>query len=258
MSDTADTGSQTGGAAAPESAALDDETAAAPAEQGAETETTEATQAETDDKDRAAKRIRQLAHRYAGEARRADELAARVAQLEAAARGEGDDPARQADIRAEAARLVAEERSKERIEAFHEAGRERFGDQAWQERCQALMAMGADAGMSQLLVEMKDGAKVAASLHDDPDELERIARLSTPTARAIALGVYAGRLEAAGNGAGGSGSVLPGGRSVSRTPAPIRPVQGRAQPVFNEYTATSDQLTEYYAAQARKARGLPG
>jgi hypothetical protein len=259
MSETDTTATQGGGEATanPEPAALDDE-GHAPADTGAalETKPTET------DADRAANRIARLTSRYAGKAREAEELAARVAQLEATNRSPQDTDFQRA-VEAATEQRLAERHAKERAEAFHEAGRAQFPD--WQTRCQALMAMGADAQMSSLLVEMKDGAKVAASLHDDPDELERIARLSTPTARAIALGVYAGRLDAAGTGfstpRGETGSVA--GRAVSRAPAPIRPVQGRANPQFNEYTAGNasdgnEALVDYYMKQDRLKRGLPG
>lgn len=258
MSETDTTAPQGGGEATanPEPAALDDTEATAPADTGAalETKPTET------DADRAANRIARLTSRYAGKAREAEELAARVAQLEAGNRT--PDAERERSVREEALQIVAEQRAKERAEAFHEAGRAAYPD--WQTRCQALMAMGADAQMSSLLVEMKDGAKVAAALHDDPDELERIARLTTPTARAIALGVYAGRLDATADVSpprGQLGSVP--GRAVSRAPAPIRPVQGRANPQFNEYTAGdvasgNEALVDYYMKQDRIRRGLPG
>ena len=259
MSETTDTATQGGGeaTAAPESAVTETE-ATAPADTGAatETDTTEPTE-----RDRAARRFAQMSARLAQTAQERDQAAARIAQLEAANRT--PDAERERSVHEEAMQIVAEQRAKERAEAFHEAGRAAYPD--WQTRCQALMAMGADAQMSSLLVEMKDGAKVAASLHDDPDELERISRLTTPTARAIALGVYAGRLDAAGSvsspSRGETGSVS--GRAVSRAPAPIRPVQGRANPQFNEYTAGdassgNEALVDYYMKADRQRRGLPG
>jgi len=260
MSETTDTATQGGGEATanPEPAALDDTEAPAPADTGAahDTKPTET------DADRAANRIARLTSRYAGKAREAEELAARVAQLEAGNRTPQDADFEKAVEAATEQRLAARH-AKERADAFHEAGRAAYPD--WQDRCSALVAMGADAQMSSLLVEMKDGAKVAAALHDDPDELERIARLTTPTARAIALGVYAGRLDAAQSvsspSRGETGSVS--GRAVSRAPAPIRPVQGRANPAFNEYAAGdasngNEALVDYYMKADRIRRGLPG
>jgi len=250
MSDTIKTTvPQDGGAAAPEPAAPETE-ATAPAEQGAASETPPESKPDGDDKgDPAARRIARLTARYAQTARERDELAGRIAQLEARQREGGAQPDadQEALINARAEQLMQERSERQRIEAFHEAGREAFPD--WQERCQSLMAMGADAAMSQLLVEMKDGPRIAAALHDDPDELERITRLSTPTARAVALGQFAAKVEARPARA----------RTVSQAPAPIRPVTGRANPQFNEYLAgnASDgnrALVDYYARQAMEQR----
>src|SRR5215469_7292685 len=88
------------------------------------------------------------------------------------------------DQRADA--KAAQRAQSERAEAFHEAGRTAYAD--WSDRCQSLMDMGADAAMSQMLVEMPDGAKVAGSLADDPEALERITAIKTERGRAIALG----------------------------------------------------------------------
>lgn len=239
------------GAPEPESAATE---ATEPTEDGASSsEQTEAKPAPRagDDGDPAAKRISRLTARYAQTARERDELAARIAQLEQR-QSQGDTtPDQQAAIRAEAERLVAERESKRLIEDFHERGRDAFPD--WRDRCEALMAMGADADMSKLLIEMKDGHRVAAALHDDPDELERIARLRTPTARAIALGQFAERM-AAGSDGGTNARRGALARTATRAPAPIRPVQGRASPAFNEYTADADALADFYMRKAKESR----
>jgi hypothetical protein len=145
-------------------------------------------------------------------------------------------------VRAEAAKLAAEERTKDRVTAFHAAGQAAHSD--WAERCQNLQAMGADAQMSHILIEMDDGARVAGALADDPEALERIAGIGTERGRAIALGKFAASLPAA----------RPARTPVSRAPAPIRPVTGVANPVFNEFTATPDQLVEFYSRQAMKRR----
>jgi hypothetical protein len=253
MSDTIpDTAPQGGGAATaePEPAATE---ANAPAEQGAATETDQPEHKPAgDESDPAAKRIARLTARYAQTARERDELVGRIAQLEQAQRNGGAEPDadQQALINARAEQLMQERSARQRIEAFHEQGREAFPD--WQEKCQGLMAMGADAALSQLLVEMRDGPKIAAALHDDPDALEHITRLSTPTARAVALGQFAAKTAAA--------PARPA-RNVSNAAAPIRPVTGRVQPEFNAYTAGNSSdgnqaLVDYYSQQAMKARGL--
>jgi len=254
MSETIETTAPQGGGeatAAPEPAETEAQ-ATAPAEQGAATEQPEHKPA-GDEGDPAAKRIARLTARYAQTARERDELASRVAQLQAAhLNGSGATDAQHEElINARAEQIANERAARQRIEAFHEAGREAFPD--WQEKCQGLMAMGADAAMSQLLVEMKDGPRIAAALHDDPDELERITRLSTPTARAVALGQFAAKVEARPTRA----------RTVSQAPAPIRPVTGRANPQFDEYRAGdptngNEALVDYYMKQDRIRRGLPG
>ena len=128
-----------------------------------------------------------------------------------------------------------------RTERFHEQGATEYGD--WKQRCDDLVKMGADANFAQLLVEMPDGVRVAGALAADPAEVERIANLRTERARAVALGKYAATL-GADNGNGHARAAAPA--PVTRAPAPVRPVTGRAAPVFNEYTASPEQLADYY------------
>jgi hypothetical protein len=139
------------------------------------------------------------------------------------------------------AEVRAEVETQIKTERFHEQGASQFTD--WKQRCDDLVQMGADPGFAQLLVEMPDGVKVTAALAADPNEVQRIANIRSERGRAIALGKYAASLEdaparaAAANGA------------VSRAPAPIRPVTGRAAPVFNEYTAGGQELVDRYMKQ---------
>jgi hypothetical protein len=138
-----------------------------------------------------------------------------------------------------------------RTETFHQQGAQQFGD--WKQRCDDLIAMGADAGFAQLLVEMPagEGVRVAAALAADPDAVERIANLRSERARAVALGKYAATIEEAThdrsrpNGVNGAAAAP----AMTRAPAPVRPVTGRASPQFNEYTATADKLAEFYMRQ---------
>jgi hypothetical protein len=130
-----------------------------------------------------------------------------------------------------------------RTERFHEQGATEFGD--WKQRCDELVKMGADANFAQLLVEMPDGVRVAGALAADPAEVERIANLRSERARAVALGKYAATL-GTGNGNGNGNGHAPTPVPSTRAPAPVRPVTGRAAPVFNEYTASPEQLADYY------------
>jgi hypothetical protein len=137
-----------------------------------------------------------------------------------------------ADARAEA-RLLARR--------FHEEGQAQYRD--WEQKTQDLMAMGADAGIATLLIEMPGGVRVAAALADEPAELQRIANIESERGRAIALGKYAATVDDA------PARAAPATPLLTKAPAPIRPVTGRASPQFNEYTATADQLGDFYMKQ---------
>jgi hypothetical protein len=139
-----------------------------------------------------------------------------------------------------------------RKETFHAQGQSQFTD--WGQRCQGLMDMGADAQFAQLLVEMPggEGVKVAGALAEDPEAVQRIANIQSPHLRAVALGKYAATLDADD---GGQRAPRPAPQ-VTRAPAPIRPVTGRASPQFNEYTAPPEQLVDYYLKKdLERARG---
>jgi hypothetical protein len=129
-------------------------------------------------------------------------------------------------------------------DAFHTAGRAQHAD--WGEKCQALIDMGADNRFAELLVETPDGHRVAAALADEPEEVERIARLRSDRARAIELGKFAARLE---------GRPAPPRRAqVSSAPAPIRPVSGSVSPTPDPYRMNQQQAVEYYSKLDMESR----
>jgi hypothetical protein len=147
----------------------------------------------------------------------------------------------EADVRAEA-RLLARR--------FHEEGHAQYRD--WAQKTKDLMDMGADGGMGQLLIEMPGGVRVAAALADDPAELQRITSIPTERGRAIALGRFAATLDTSDSATRAPRDVP----QMTRAPAPIRPVTGRASPQFNEYTAPPEQLVDYYLKKdLERARG---
>jgi hypothetical protein len=164
------------------------------------------------------------------------------------------DPANETPEQREARRdAEAEARAETRLmtRRFHEDGATHYGD--WKQKCEDLMAMGADVGFASLLVEMPggEGVRVAAALAADPDAVQRIANLRNERARAVALGKYAATIEDAPQAAprpavNGNGAAPP---VVTRAPAPIRPVTGRVSPVFNEYSATAAELADHYMRQ---------
>lgn len=191
------------------------------------------------------KRIGHLRAQVSQAVRDREEMATRLAALEQHVRTGGQpqpqpDPGIQQAIQTEAQRIAEAQRTQDRIQTFHAAGREAYPD--WQQRCSDLQAMGADAQIAALLVEIPDGPRVAAALRDAPDELEHIASLRGERARAIALGQFAERMTARP------------ARNVSKVPAPPRPIQGRSSPTFNEQQATTDQLVEHYMRQNMERR----
>ena len=146
----------------------------------------------------------------------------------------------------ERAQIRGEVEAQLRTETFHHQGAAAYGD--WKQRCDDLVSMGADAGFAQLLVEMPDGVRVAAALASDPDAVERIANLRTERARAVALGKYAATVEDTAQRSNG------GERQITRAPAPVRPVTGRANPQVNEYRLSGQQLVDKYSREAMEQR----
>ncbi len=200
-----------------------------------------------------------LDRRIAAMSARLTAAEARAAQAEAeAARYRQHSPLDQQqqqispEIRAAAEQLAAQlreqERGREKAENFHEAGRTQYTD--WKERCANLMGMGADAGIAEILVDMKDGAKVAGALADDPEALERIAAIKTERGRAISLGMYAASLA-------DQQAAIPARKTPRIAPPPIRPVSNLGSggvPV--PQAMTPDQLVDYYSREAMAKRGL--
>lgn len=187
-------------------------------------------------------RIAALRARVTGAEQERDRLAAELRQAR------GNQPEPELTVEQKIERRVSEELAKrstqERVEAFHAAGKAAHHD--WQQRCDSLMEMGADPAFAELLVEMPDGAKVAASLADDPEEMERIAGLKSERARAIALGKYAATIE--------SRPAPAPARRVSEAPAPIRPVTGRAAVAPNEYAMNANDLAALYMQRNMEKR----
>jgi hypothetical protein len=190
------------------------------------------------------RRIAQLRARLGAaereQARQAAELAFYREQAQRVPQAEETPEQRYARERAQ---IRTEVEQQIRTETFHQQGASAYGD--WKQKCDDLVKMGADAGFAQLLVEMPDGVKVAAALANDPDQVEHIANLRSERARAVALGKYAATLDADD----GSTRAPRAAPQVTRAPAPIRPVTGRAAPTFNEYTADGQTLVERYMRQ---------
>jgi hypothetical protein len=226
-----------------ESPAAADTEATAPAERGAATDD-QPDDGEQRGEHRGDRRFARMTAKLSAAMRERDELAFRLQQAQTRPNGEPGhiDEAAVQQLRAQWDAEQAAKAAAAHREAFHAEGSKHYRD--WQERCDSLIAMGADDQIAQILVEMDGGPRVVAALADDPEELERIAAIKTERGRAIALGQYAEKVA-------GRPAVQ---RGVSRAPAPVRPVTGRAAPQFNEYNAGTDQLVDFYLKQAQQRR----
>ena len=203
----------------------------------------ESEQKEQEAKNKADRRFAELSAKLTAANRERDRMAAEADFLrrQQPQQPPGQETQEQAAMRLRA-EVKAEAMAELRTETFHAQGSSQFSD--WRQRCDDLVKMGADAGFAQMLVEMPEGTKVAAALAEDPAAVERIASLRTERARAVELGKYAATIEGTPGRA-----AAPAPHPVTNAPAPIRPVSGRASPVFNEYTATSQQLADFYMRQ---------
>jgi hypothetical protein len=206
-------------------------------------------EAQRRERDSEGRRVAQVRARLAAaERREAEQLAELEFYRRQAANVAPQDETPEMRYQRERAQIRTEVEQQIRTETFHQQGAAQYGD--WKQRCDDLIGMGADPGFAALLVEMPggEGVKVAAALAADPDAVERISQLRTERARAVALGKYAATIEDAPTAAPMrvNGAAAP---AVTRAPAPVRPVTGRASPQFNEYTATAQQLADFYMRQ---------
>jgi hypothetical protein len=131
-----------------------------------------------------------------------------------------------------------------KMQAFHAAGRAEHAD--WNDMCKSLIDMGADTPLSMLLVDMPQGHKVAAALHEEPEELERIAALRSERARTLELGKFAARVEGMPN--------LQRPRAAAAAPSPIRPVTGSARVEPDPYRMDAQQAVAYYSKLDMESR----
>jgi len=250
MSETTETPATGGGEAAPEPQPTPTPAESTPASDTAG-DTTEATEGEDKAQQREDRRIAALRARLGAAEREQQRQSAELAYWRQQAAGQ---PQQQETPEQQAMRYRQEVRgeveSQLRTERFHAEGGAAYGD--WAAKCKDLVELGADPHFAQLLVEMPEGVRVAAALADDPEAVERISKIGTERGRAIALGKYAATI----GGSNGNGAAAPARAAspLTRAPAPIRPVTGRASPTFNEYTASGPALAEFYAKQALERR----
>lgn len=190
--------------------------------------------------DKEGRRVAQLRARLGAAERERDRLAAEAAfyRQQRPQVPPEQESAEQAAMR-QREMMRREVETQVRAERFHAEGAAAYND--WNARCKDVMEMGADAAFASLLVEMPEGVRVTAALAQDPESVQRIANIGSERGRAIALGKYAATLD--DRGANGHAARVP---PVTRAPAPVRAVTGRAAPQFNEYTASGDELVDRY------------
>lgn len=119
-----------------------------------------------------------------------------------------------ADLRAEAAKMLAEERAETARMAVVTRGVKELGADVWKEKTDMLASLGATANPAfmQAILDMENTSKLVQTLADDPDLLSEI--LAKPPA---ALAAHLGRLDA-------KLSVPAAAARISQAPAPPRRV----------------------------------
>lgn len=240
MSETTDNALQ--GEAAAEPVAPDTGTTATP--ETAATETKEPDEPKPKE-DPVEKRIARLTARNYAIQRERDELEARLAALERAARpADKQDEPTPADfhrsVREEAEKLVKAETFNRECDRVAELGAKEFPD--FNSAIGSLWPMlgGFKPDLVEAALEAGNAHKVLYALSQDPDEAERIAKL--PPNR---MGAAIAKLAAA------PPPAAPAPKPVSKAPAPIKPITGAAKAEFNEHTATAQELVAYYMRKAK-------
>lgn len=134
---------------------------------------------------------------------------------------------------------------KARVDGFLQAGAAEVPD--WDRKRFELIEMGADPGIAEILVSMRNGHKVAGALYDHPDELQRIVELRTERERAVALGAFAASLDAR------RPPVVPSPATPRRAPSPPPP-QPIAPPAATRHGEPDPggSMDDYYKWSAKQ------
>ena len=171
------------------------------------------------------------------------ELTALRAQIAAQSPGEPEAAKPRAEsVRAEAQRLVQEQRDTERRTSLIAEGAKEFGDAVWNEKTNIIASLGAteNAAFMGALVEIPNGAKLVAALADDSDRLVNLLNKG-PVAMAAEMGRIAAELDAPAPK-----------RAVSTAPRPVTPVSGRGTPEPDVYDPKLS-MKEYVAMRRKEA-----
>jgi hypothetical protein len=206
----------------------------------------------------ATRRVAHLQARASDAIRRAEEAERRAEAAEAMVRqqnGSTEHPTRQPTTRdevvAEAQRIVAEERVRERRQLVIDAGVKEHGAETWNEKTAMLHTMGALArpDFMEALVDLPEAPALVVRLADDPDQLAALLA-KRPAAMAAAMGRMAAEM-----------AVAEKPKEISRAPPPVKPVSGgRAAPApdpekmnTKEYIAWRNQTAPKHLGGQGKA-----
>ncbi|RQZ17241.1 hypothetical protein DIE15_12265 [Burkholderia sp. Bp9031] len=182
------------------------------------------------------RRIDQLTREKHEEKRQREALEARLRELQPDATTTTTQPMTADQIRAEATRLIAQEKFDTACNRVFDAGKTEFPD--WDTSLRTFQMLGgASQDFLEAVTSMDSGHKVLHHLGQNPEEAERL--LSLPPLR---MALELARLETT------VGQAKPA--PVSKAPAPISPVGGKSAPVEPaEFATTAD-----YVAWRRRNR----
>jgi hypothetical protein len=199
---------------------------------GQTTEAVEQTQQEKPKNDWVQRRIDQLTREKHEEKRQREALEQQLQQYRQPAEQTQQPNQRQMsadDVRAEAKRLIQQEKFDDACNKVFDAGKTEFPD--WDSSLRTFQMLGgASPEFLEAVTAMDAGHKVLHHLGQNPETAERL--LSLPPLR---MALELARLEST------VGQAKP--KPVSNAPAPINPIGGRSAPVEpEEFATTADQI----------------
>jgi hypothetical protein len=186
------------------------------------------------------RRIDQLTREKHEERRQREELEARLRQYQQPAETQSQPKQMTADeIRAEARRLIQQEKFDEACNKVFDAGKGEFGNE-WDSSLRTFQMLGgASPEFLEAVTAMDAGHKVLHHLGQNPEVAERL--LSLPPLR---MALELARLEST------VGQAKP--KPVSNAPAPINPIGGRSAPVEPEEFATAAEQIAWWKKHGSK------
>jgi hypothetical protein len=199
---------------------------------GQTTEAVEQTQQEKPKNDWVQRRIDQLTREKHEEKRQREALEQQLQQYRQPTEQTQQPNQRQMsadDVRAEAKRLIQQEKFDDACNKVFDAGKTEFPD--WDSSLRTFQMLGgASPEFLEAVTAMDAGHKVLHHLGQNPETAERL--LSLPPLR---MALELARLEST------VGQAKP--KPVSNAPAPINPIGGRSAPVEpEEFATTADQI----------------